>query len=96
MLGEIGYITHPAHGGQGFATEASRPLLGIAFDGMGLHRVIGRLEPRNVASARVLEKLGLRREAHLVENEWIKGEWQSELVDAILDRGWRAYSRTTE
>ena len=63
---------------------------------MGLHRVIGRLEPRNVASARVLEKLGLRREAHLVENEWIKGEWQSELVYAILDREWRAYSRTTE
>jgi RimJ/RimL family protein N-acetyltransferase len=89
-LGEVGYITHPAHGGHGFATEATRPLLGLAFDGLGLHRVIGRLEARNVASARVLEKLGMRREAHLVENEWVKGEWQSELVYAILDRQWRA------
>jgi RimJ/RimL family protein N-acetyltransferase len=89
-LGEIGYITHPAFGGRGFATEATRPLLGVAFDGLGLHRVIGRLEARNAASARVLEKLGMRREAHLVENEWVKGEWQSELVYAILDHEWRA------
>jgi RimJ/RimL family protein N-acetyltransferase len=50
--------------------------------------VIGRAEARNVASARVLEKLGMRREAHLVENEWVKGEWQSEVVYALLDREW--------
>ena len=47
-----------------------------------MHRVIGRLEARNVASARVLEKLGMRLEAHFVENEWVKDEWQSELVYA--------------
>jgi RimJ/RimL family protein N-acetyltransferase len=51
--------------------------------------VIGRVEPRNHASARVLEKLGMRREAHFVENELIKGEWQSELVYALLEREWR-------
>ena len=56
---------------------------------LGLHRVVGRLEPRNPASARVLEKLGMRREAHLVENEWVKGEWQSEDVYAVFDREWR-------
>ena len=63
-------------------------MLDFAFGPLGLHRVIGRLEPRNVGSARVLEKLGMRREAHLVENEWVKGEWQSELVYAILAREW--------
>jgi RimJ/RimL family protein N-acetyltransferase len=47
-----------------------------------------RTEARNTASARVLEKLGMRLEAHFVENEWVKGEWQSELVFAILDREW--------
>ena len=67
-------------------------MLRIAFDDLGLHRVIGRLEPRNVASARVLEKLGMRREALFVDNEMIKGEWQSEAVYAILDREWRAAS----
>ncbi len=82
--GEIGFIAHPAHQGHGYATEAARPLLAFGFETLGLHRVVGRLEPRNVASTRVLEKLGMRREAHFVENEWIKGEWQSELVYAML------------
>jgi RimJ/RimL family protein N-acetyltransferase len=87
--GELGFVFHRAHHGRGYATEAARPMLAFAFATLGLHRVIGRLEPRNAGSARVLEKLGMRREAHLVENEWVKGEWQSELVYAILAREWR-------
>lgn len=90
LSGEIGYVVHPRHAGKGYATEAARALLGVAFDELGLHRVVGRLEARNIASARVLEKLGMRREALLVENEWVKGEWQSEVVSAILDREWEA------
>jgi RimJ/RimL family protein N-acetyltransferase len=86
--GELGFIVHPAHKGRGYATEAARPLLAFAFETLGLHRVVGRADARNAGSARVLEKLGMRREAHLVENEWIKGEWQSELVYALLDREW--------
>jgi RimJ/RimL family protein N-acetyltransferase len=88
--GEIGFIVHPDHHGNGYATEAAEPLLRIAFEQLGLHRVIGSVEARNTASARVLEKLGMRREAHLVENEFVKGEWQSGLVFAILDREWAA------
>ncbi|HEX5900293.1 MAG TPA: GNAT family protein [Solirubrobacteraceae bacterium] len=88
--GEIGFLLHPDHQGRGYATEAAEAMLALAFDTYGLHRVVGRLEPRNVASARVLEKLGMRREAHLIENEWVKDEWQSELVYAVLAREWRA------
>jgi RimJ/RimL family protein N-acetyltransferase len=93
--GELGFIVHPSMHGKGYATEAARPLLAFAFETLGLHRVAGRLEPRNVGSARVLEKLGMRREAHLVENEWVKGEWQSEAVYAILAREWRSGSTGT-
>jgi RimJ/RimL family protein N-acetyltransferase len=85
---EIGFILDPRHQGNGYATEAARALLDWGFGTAGLHRVIGRAEARNTASSRVLEKLGMRLEAHLAENEWIKGEWQSELVYAILDREW--------
>lgn len=86
--GEIGFIVHPSHHGRGYATEAARPLVGFGFEALGLHRIVGRTEARNVGSARVLEKLGMRREAQLVENEWVKGEWQSELVYAVLAREW--------
>ena len=87
---EVGYVFDPAHGGQGFATEAARLMVGLAFDRLGAHRVIGRCDGRNLASARVLERLGMRREAHLIENEWVKDEWTDEVVYAILDREWRA------
>jgi RimJ/RimL family protein N-acetyltransferase len=87
-LGEIGFVLDPEHQGHGYATEAARELLRVAFGELRLHRVIGRCEPRNTASAAVLERLGMRLEAHLVENEWVKDEWQSELVYALLDREW--------
>jgi RimJ/RimL family protein N-acetyltransferase len=81
--GEIGFIVHPDHQGHGFASEAARALVELGFGTFGLHRIVGRAEARNVASARVLEKAGMRLEAHLVENELVKGEWQSELVYAV-------------
>lgn len=86
--GEVGFTFDPEHQGHGYATEAARAMLQFGFEDAGLHRICGRLEPRNTASARVLEKLGMRREAHLVENEYVKGEWQSELVYALLASEW--------
>ncbi|WP_369989522.1 GNAT family N-acetyltransferase [Streptosporangium sp. 'caverna'] len=88
--GEIGYVFHPAHHGRGYATEVGQALLELGFDGLNLRRITGRLDGRNEASARVLERLGMRREAHLVENEMVKGEWTDELVYAILQREWHA------
>jgi RimJ/RimL family protein N-acetyltransferase len=86
--GEIGYVLHPGHQGHGYATEAAREMLRLGFEQLGLHRIAGRLEARNSASAAVLERLSMRLEAHLHENEWVKGEWQSELVYAMLATEW--------
>jgi RimJ/RimL family protein N-acetyltransferase len=88
--GEIGFILHPDHHGQGYAREASVPLLRMGFEQLDLHRIIGRLDGRNTASARVLAGLGMRQEAHLVENEWIKGEWTDEIIYAMLRAEWDA------
>ena len=88
--GELGYQLHPDHHGNGYAAEACGPLLAIAFDGLGLHRVVARIDARNGPSAGVLRRLGMRQEAVLVENEWFKGEWSTEIDFALLDREWRA------
>ncbi|TDB95878.1 GNAT family protein [Actinomadura sp. 7K534] len=90
--GEIGYIFNPAYHGKGFATEAAEVVLRLGFEGLGLHRVVGRLDGRNTASARVLERLGFRREAHLVQNELVKGEWTDEIIYAMLRHEWAARS----
>lgn len=92
--GEIGFIFHPDFHGKGYASEAAREMLQLGFEHIGFHRIEGRCDARNDASARLMERLGMRREAHLVENEWFKGEWGSELVYAILDREWRERGAT--
>jgi RimJ/RimL family protein N-acetyltransferase len=87
--GEIGYVFNPAFAGQGYATEAVHRLLHLAFDDLGLHRVIARVDADNHGSARLASRLGMRQEAHLVENEWFKGRWSDELNFAILEEEWR-------
>jgi len=71
--GEIGIVLHPDFHRRGLAGEASLVLLRLGFDELGLHRIIGRCDGRNTASATVLERLGMRREAHLRQNELVKG-----------------------
>jgi RimJ/RimL family protein N-acetyltransferase len=86
LQGEIGFILHPDQQGHGYAYEAARAMLEIGFGKAGLRRIIGRCDARNMASARLMEKLGMRREAHFRQSEWIKGEWIDRLIYACLCR----------
>ncbi len=90
--GEVGYIFDPRAAGRGYATEAVRALLALGFDGLGLHRIVARMDERNTSSARVAERLGFRREARLVESEWFKGEWTTLIVYALLEHEWHERS----
>jgi RimJ/RimL family protein N-acetyltransferase len=96
QTGEIGFIVSPAYQGHGLAMEAAEVMLGLGFDGLRFHRMFGRCDGRNLSSARLMERLGMRREAHLVENEYVKGEWTDELIYAMLDREWQARRSLTE
>ena len=85
---EVGYIFAPAYGGQGYATEAVRDLLDLAFGPLRASRVVARVDDRNIASRVLLERLGLRMEAHFIENQWFKDELTSEVNYAVLAREW--------
>jgi RimJ/RimL family protein N-acetyltransferase len=87
---EVGYVLHPAHYGHGYATEAAGALLRLGFEDLGLHRIAARCDARNTASARVMERAGMRREAHMVASQFIKNEWTDELIYAILRTEWAA------
>jgi [ribosomal protein S5]-alanine N-acetyltransferase len=91
--GMLWYTIHPACWGRGYATEAAQGLVDFGFGELWLHRIWADCDPANVASVRVLEKLGMRREGHLIENAWIKGAWVDSLIYAILDREWAAPGR---
>jgi aminoglycoside 6'-N-acetyltransferase len=84
----LGYSLSRLHWGKGYASEAVRALLGYLFGELNLHRVVAECDVENTASQKLLERLGFRREAHLVENVFFKGQYGSEYHYAILGREW--------
>jgi RimJ/RimL family protein N-acetyltransferase len=88
--GEIGWSLHPDAQGRGYATEAAREMLRLAFEDLGLHRVVADADPRNTGSLRIMERLGMRHEADYVDAFFLKGEWVGETHYAILEDEWRA------
>jgi len=90
---EIGVTLAQESQGKGIATEALTALVTELFEQRGLHRVVAETDDRNAPVQRLLERLGFRCEARLVEADWFKGEWSTLRVYAMLDREWRR-SRT--
>jgi RimJ/RimL family protein N-acetyltransferase len=87
---EIGITLASPHQGQGYATEALSAVFGYVFGQLGKHRIQASVDPENQASIRLLEKMGMRREAHFVEGLWFKGRWADDLVYAVLNREWQS------
>ena len=86
---ELGWVLDPAHHGQGYATEAVRALLGLCFTGLGLRRVTAGCYAGNESSWRLMERVGMRRETHTVQEALHRsGEWVDALGYAMLAEEW--------
>ncbi len=86
---EIGWCLAPAHGGQGYATEAVRDLLDVAFGPLALRRVVATCFADNESSWRLMERLGMRREAYTVKDALHRdGQWYDGLTYALLAEEW--------
>jgi [ribosomal protein S5]-alanine N-acetyltransferase len=85
----IGYCLEEAAWGQGLATEAAGALVQWAFETLDLNRIQADLDTRNLASARVLEKLDFVREGTLREDCIVDGEVSDSWVYSLLRREWR-------
>lgn len=81
---EFGYVTHQDFQGQGYAYEASNALLDYAFNTFDIHRIIANIDADNPISAKLAEKLGMRKEGHFIEADWFKEHWCSMLLYAKL------------
>jgi RimJ/RimL family protein N-acetyltransferase len=88
--GDIGYELSPNHWGNGYATEAARAIVAFGFVHLRLHRISSWCVADNLGSAHVLEKLGMRQEGRLRENEHYKGRWWDTLLFGMLDYEWNA------
>ena len=86
---EVGWVFAPEVQGRGYATEAARELLRVAFEEVGVHRVWAQLDALNTASARICERLGMRREALFEKASWFKEEWTDLAVYGLRADEWR-------
>jgi len=93
--GGISYCLNRHFWGRGYATEAARALLAFGFQEMGLHRIFATCDVENLASARVLEKVGMKREGCLREHIWTKGRWRDSFLYAILEHQWQQMKSTS-
>jgi ribosomal-protein-alanine N-acetyltransferase len=84
QAGDFGYTLHPDAWRQGYATEAAAAVIAVGFRDLGLHRIWAECDVENLGSWGVMQKLGMRREAHLRDGRLIRGDWRDRYVYAVL------------
>jgi RimJ/RimL family protein N-acetyltransferase len=94
--GEIRLAVGPEFRKQGYASEAAKQVISLAFDDYKLHRIYAVTSGKNEPSARLLKGLGMRLEAHYREHALFRGEWDEELHFAVLDREWQRGAKVRE
>ncbi|MCA0983934.1 GNAT family N-acetyltransferase [Halobacillus yeomjeoni] len=87
-VGELGFIIHHEHWGKGYGTEALQLMLDYCFFQQNLHRVSAHCLPENVASCRVLEKVGMVKEGVLRQEILLNGTWRDSVVYSVLKDEW--------
>lgn len=88
-VGEIGYIVNPDYWGKGVATQSAKLMITFGFETLKLHRICATCDPRNIGSAKVLEKVGMLKEGVLRENMLMKdGVWRDSFLYSVLKQEW--------
>ncbi|MCA0969229.1 GNAT family N-acetyltransferase [Halobacillus litoralis] len=88
LAGVISYILHPGYWGKGLGTEVANRLLQYGFKEMGLHRICATCDPGNTGSARILTKVGMKKEGRMRENLYMKDGWRDSLLFSVLEHEW--------
>lgn len=81
---EIGYCFNPKYSNKGYATEALKAVVEYLFINKNIHRIQANMDARNLVSAKLCEKIGMRREAHFIKDFWNKDEWTDSFIYGML------------
>lgn len=88
MQAEIGCTLNKDHQGKGYAMEALEGMVNYLFGKLKKRRIIASIDPRNMASIRLIERLGFRKEAHFRKSYYLRGEWVDDVIYAMLKEEW--------
>lgn len=89
---EIGFAFNDVYLGKGYATEATKSVIEYLFNIVKVHRIQANLDARNLSSAKLCERVGMRKEAHFIEDYWNKEEWTDSFVYGMLVSDFEKYS----
>ena len=81
---EIGYTFNSRYSGKGYAYESVKTVVEYLFKNYGVHRIIANLDSRNLSSAKLCERIGMRKEAHFIKDYWNKEEWTDSYIYGML------------
>lgn len=90
---EFGISLDPKYQCCGYATETLRALLNYLLIELDKHRAFGSVDPRNLRSIKLMQRVGMRKEAHFVQSLWFQGEWVDDMIFAMLASDWKAMKR---
>lgn len=88
-IAEVGCSLSPDYQGRGMAKETVSLVMDYAFNELNVHRFVGITDAKNEASLKLMERLGMRKEGHFIQNIWFKGAWGDECSYAILKEEWQ-------
>lgn len=93
---EIGYTLDRNFRGKGYATEALTKIIDYLINHLNKHRIIASIDPANVKSIQLIERLGFRKEAHFIESLFLQGKWVDDVIYAMLAREWKNNANADE
>ncbi len=87
---EIGCTLNKKFHNKGYATESVKSIIAYLFNELNKHRIITTIDPENINSIRLVERIGFRKEAHFVESLFINGKWVDDLLYAMIEKDWQS------
>jgi RimJ/RimL family protein N-acetyltransferase len=95
-ISALGYVLHSKAWGQGYATEAANALAKFAFEELGMDKILATCDAMNLASERVMQKIGMRKESELAKDKFIKGMYRDTLVYSLDQATWTALNASAD
>lgn len=86
---EMGWILHPNFTGQGYASEAARALIDFGFTQLWANRICANCNAANLASEKVMERIGMQKEGVLRQTRKLRGEYYDSCISSILRHEWQ-------
>lgn len=88
LQAELGITLNKDFQGRGYASEALKGVINFLFSDLKKHRIMASIDPENIDSLKLMERIGFRKEGHFVKSLFWKNNWTDDVIYALLREEW--------